>query len=71
MHFSVDKESWGEPVPASYHSGRGKNTKKKKHKKATEKKTTEKDKGLPWETRREYEVVSINFSKPLSRLYLI
>ena len=35
MHFSVDKESWGEPVPASYHSGRGKNT--KKNKKATEK----------------------------------
>lgn len=68
MHFSVDKESWREPVPASYQSGRGKNTKKTK--KATEK-TTEKDKGLPWETRREYEVVSINFSKPLSRLYLM
>jgi len=36
MHFSVDKESWREPVPASYQSGRGKNT-KKKTKKATEK----------------------------------
>lgn len=35
MHFSVDKESWREPVPASYQSGRGKNTKKTK--KATEK----------------------------------
>lgn len=69
MHFSVDKESWREPVPASYQSGRGKNTKKKPRKQ--QKKTTEKDKGLPWETRREYEVVSINFSKPLSRLYLI
>lgn len=30
MHFSVDKESWREPVPASYQSGRGKNTKKTK-----------------------------------------
>lgn len=67
MHFSVDKESWREPVPASYHSGRGKNTKKQE----SNRKKTEKDKGLPWETRREYEVVSINFSKPLSRLYLI
>lgn len=70
MHFSVDKESWREPVPASYHSGRGKNTKKKTQE-SNRKKTTEKDKGLPWETRREYEVVSINFSKHLSRLYLI
>lgn len=28
MHFSVDKESWREPVPASCQSGRRKNTKK-------------------------------------------
>jgi len=48
----------------------GEKIQKKKPRKQ-QKKTTEKDKGLPWETRREYEVVSINFSKPLSRLYLI
>lgn len=46
MHFSVDKESWREPVPASYQSGRGKNT-KKKNQESNRKKQQKKIKDYP------------------------
>lgn len=44
MHFSVDKESWREPVPASYQSGRGKN---KKNQESNRKKQQKKIKDYP------------------------